>query len=468
MVQNEEATVVMEAQRAVVSSRKSTDHVVFVSSDSHVGPTFDQLRLYCPKEHLDEFDAFANTCIAAANPSEGQFGYDPASAAEELRKTTRRNALTPGGWEVDVRLREMDYDGVAAEVIYHGSVPGFPIPFDGFFGFNAGADKDPKMVALGRHIYNQWLADFCSAAPDRLIGMAQLPMWDIELATKELEWAAAAGLRGVNFPRPQPGIVAYNDPRWDSFWSACESLDMSLNTHAQGSPSESSDENSSPFDLGVGGAAIVGLDVTHSRMALQYFIFGAVFERHPHLKLVFTEQPGEWWMQTMNELDSLYICHASMAGIDWKTPNPITGNLSKLPSQYANEQLFVGATCLARFEADNAIRDGYTSRLMWGRDYPHFEGSYQYPRFDGEPSWNRLHLLDTFGGLPDEATAQMAGETAASVYGLDINALRQIAEKIGAPTFGDLDERPDLDLEPVSPDGARLSFYAFRRQGPYN
>jgi hypothetical protein len=173
-------------------------------------------------------------------------------------------------------------------------------------------------------------------------------------------------------------------------------------------------------------------------------------------------------MQTMKELDSVYICHASLAGIHWRTPNPVTGGLSKLPSEYANEQVFVGATCLAPFEAENAIRDNYASRIMWGRDYPHAEGSYQYPRYDGEQNWNRLHLLDTFGGLPDQDTAQMVGETAAAVYGVDLNNLRDVARKIGSPTFGELDHRQELELEPIAPEGGRLSGYPFRRHGPYH
>jgi predicted TIM-barrel fold metal-dependent hydrolase len=443
--------------------------VVFVSSDSHVAPTFEQLRFYCPTEHLDEFDAFASHATAAIGPSLDGFGSDPRISPEDLRKSTRRNLLTDGGWDVNTRLREMDDDGVAAEVIYHGSAPGLPIPFDGFFGYGVGSSKDLKLVSVGRHIYNQWLADFCSVAPNRLVGLAQLPMWDVDAAIHELEFAAEVGLRGANFPKPQLGVRAYNDTAWDKFWSACEFFEMSLNTHAQGSPSQSADRGKSPFeDLGTGGLVIVSLDVTQSRAALQYLIFGAVFERHPRLKVVFTEQPGEWWVHTMNELDSLYISHASIAGVDWRDPNPVTGNLSKLPSEYANEQVFVGATCLAPFEAEHAIRDHYSSRIMWGRDYPHMEGSYQYPRFEGDPNWNRRHLRDTFGGLPYEAIAQMSGETAAEVYGLDLDTLRDTARKIDSPILGELDDRPNLELEPIAPEGARLSCYAFRRHGPYH
>ena len=38
--------------------RMETDHAVIVTSDGHCGPQPEQLREYCPKDHLEEFDAF--------------------------------------------------------------------------------------------------------------------------------------------------------------------------------------------------------------------------------------------------------------------------------------------------------------------------------------------------------------------------------------------------------------------------
>jgi len=38
----------------------------------------------------------------------------------------------------------------------------------------------------------------------------------------------------VNLPTPRPGIRIYDDPLWERFWCACESLHMSLNSHVGG------------------------------------------------------------------------------------------------------------------------------------------------------------------------------------------------------------------------------------------
>ena len=44
----------------------------------------------------------------------------------------------------------------------------------------------------------------------------------------------------------------------------------------------------------------------YARRALHWMVLSGVFERHPRLKLVLTEQPGDWWPHAMNELDSVY------------------------------------------------------------------------------------------------------------------------------------------------------------------
>ena len=128
-----------------------------------------------------------------------------------------RNQQTDGHHDVHARLRDLDYDGVAAEVIFHGSQNGEPIPFQSFgpfLGYEKGDNLE--LLGVGYHIYNEWLADFCSVEPERHVGLAHLPMWDVDAAVREAEWARGAGLRGVNFPAPeavhravqQPGVGA--------------------------------------------------------------------------------------------------------------------------------------------------------------------------------------------------------------------------------------------------------------------
>jgi predicted TIM-barrel fold metal-dependent hydrolase len=86
-------------------------------------------------------------------------------------------------------------------VIFHGSMIPFVSPALGV-KHQAGGE----LVAVGQHIYNCWLADFVSQAPHRHVGLAYLPMWDVDAAVAEVEWAHEAGLRGVNFPAMRDGV----------------------------------------------------------------------------------------------------------------------------------------------------------------------------------------------------------------------------------------------------------------------
>ena len=83
----------------------------------------------------------------------------------------------------------MDADGIDAVFLY---------PSLGLF---SGAIHDPELAAATCRAYNRWLADYCKPYPDRLFGVAMLPMQSIDLAIAEMRlparsWASAAAFCG--------------------------------------------------------------------------------------------------------------------------------------------------------------------------------------------------------------------------------------------------------------------------------
>ena len=398
--------------------------LVVVSSDTHIGPRLrEDLRPYCPAQHLDAFDA-AVTGNAGALIALGKAFADETDPDTDRGVVFRRNWQTEGHHDITARLRDMDYDGIAAEVIFHGSQNSEIIPFQAARAFFGELPDDLELAALGLHIYNEWLADYCSHEPARHVGLVHLPWWDLDAAIAELQWAREAGLRSVNFPAPRADLPPYNSREWEPFWSACADLDMPLTTHAgAGDPSSwSGPETVCLLSLESGGWP--------ARRAMHFMILGGVFERHPNLRLVLTEQPGDWWTSTVDDLDSTYLATIHTPGLAEQTP--------RRPSEYARENVFIGASFLARYEAEHAVRDGYTRQVMWGSDYPHMEGTFQYPRSFDEPSVGRMAMRYTFAGLPDDAIRDMAGENAVRVYGLDRDELAKVAARIGAPTLTEL------------------------------
>ena len=102
----------------------TTDNVVVVSVDTHIGPRLkEDLRPYCPSEHLDEFDRFTDRAT--------QLKETVAGVASFL--LNHPNLQTEGHYDSRARLADYDYDGVAAGVIFHASENFEPMPFGGLF-----------------------------------------------------------------------------------------------------------------------------------------------------------------------------------------------------------------------------------------------------------------------------------------------------------------------------------------------
>jgi hypothetical protein len=123
--------------------------------------------------------------------------------------------------------------------------------------------------------------------------------------------------------------------------------------------------------------------------------------------------------------------------------------------------VFLGASFLSTFMAQEACRDGYVANLLWGRDYPHVEGTFHVAPDDGSDTITRLALRHALSQVPPREACMIAGDNAVRAFGLDRDALASVAARIGAPTLDEL-SRP-LDAIPE----VRPESNAFRGQaGP--
>jgi predicted TIM-barrel fold metal-dependent hydrolase len=417
----------------------ATAPIVIVSGDSHIGPLIEQLRPYCPKDLLARYDDEMprhRAMLAMATP------FDRPE--DDVRRARIRR--TPGHHDMVVRLAEMDRDGIAAEIMFHGSQNGEPFPFQGMPDFNfQPSTGDLDAAAVGAHMYNQWLSEACATAPDRLLGCMSLPAWDIDAAIAEMQWARTAGLRMANFPAGKAGIVGYDDPAWEPFWAACEDLDVVLCTHSGSGDGMSLVMGPSAFPIGV-----VEAGGWPSRRNMTRMIFAGVFERHPKLRLMLTEQNGEWWTHQVMEYDSI-----------WHTTRSVLGDIApRPPHEYMRDHVFIGASFIAHFEAEAAVAEGYYPNVIWGRDYPHIEGTWTWRDDPTAETATHEHLRWAFNGIAEEPTRAMLGENAIRALGLDRHRLVAIAGGIDAPTIDELSK--PLDMIPA--DGGVL---AFRQHGPW-
>lgn len=422
------------------STVNDTDPMVVVSVDTHVGPRLaEDLRPYCPSKHLDQFDRFVEETTA--------FKGQVLGFASFIMK--HPNFKTEGHYDSEARLADYDYDGVAAGVIFHASENFEPMPF--MSQIPGAPSGDLELRAVGMQIYNRWLADFVSKAPQRHIGLAYLPMWDIDQAIDELQWAHDHGLKAVNLPALRDGeLLEYNNQAWDPFWAVCEERQMPVVTHvgARGNAKYSGPE----------AVAIISMESGsfYSHRAVWWLIFGGVFERFPGLKHVITETPGNWFPTLTLELDGIW----NMFSTEREMNAAFFDKCPRKPSEYMNNNVFFGASFASPYEAEQAVLQGFQTQMMWGSDYPHIEGTFVYPDGKDMPSVTRLALQNTFCDIPSDQTQRIIADNAIDVYGLDRAALQKVADAIGAPTAEEL-------RTPIAavPQGASLHAFRSGRTG---
>ena len=123
-----------------------------------------------------------------------------------------------GGWDPKKRLQDQDKDGVGAEVLYPS------------LGMYLASHNDPQYASAMFEAYEEWLAEYCSVAPDRLIGLGQTAMVTVEQGIKDLERSKKNGMKGVLLPG-FPVLEDYDSKIYDDYWAACVDLEMPPSFH---------------------------------------------------------------------------------------------------------------------------------------------------------------------------------------------------------------------------------------------
>ncbi|MDE3202602.1 MAG: amidohydrolase [Acidobacteriota bacterium] len=418
----------------------SDDAVLIVSADCHAGPPVDRYREWVDPAWRDEYDRFVvahrewrtTQNRSMGLPDDGEL-IDSLFGEDMIEFFKGNEALglegSTGVWDSDRRTGDLEAEGIAAEVIFPDFQNRNEPPWGAAFPF---PDTDARRRREGARAYNRWLADFCDLLPGRRAGLAIVQPHDVEAAVADVTWAAGRGLAGIMLPTGDTTLASYHDSRYDPLWAACVDAGLSVTFHSGGTPWE-----------GYGWHAMWSTKLEFlwwSHRPLWQCIFGGVFERFPALEMVFTEQGADWIPDTLGRLDEQYFSPFERA---------VGQLLSKSPTEYWHSNCYVGASFMSRGEAE--IRDQLgVSRIMWGADYPHIEGT--WPR-------SRDALRDTMNGCREDELRQMVGLTAARVYGFDVAALRAVADRIGPHPADLLSEPapPPVHYDPVDYATGRVS-----------
>jgi predicted TIM-barrel fold metal-dependent hydrolase len=217
---------------------------------------------------------------------------------------------------------------------------------------------------------------------------------------------------------------------WEPLWRACSETGVVVNHHGGNAGPSPNWEWGSDFAIWV--------YETHwwAHRVLWHLIFSGVLERYPDLTLVLTEQGSGWVPATLDSLDVTASRYSRPGSAINRFAGPTAGSLPLKPSDYWRRQCYVGASFMRPVEC--ALRDRIgVDRIMWGTDYPHYEGTSPY---------TREALRHTFSDVDPADVAAMLGGNAAKVYGFDLEALAPLAARIG-PTVAEVAD--PLDAVPA-------------------
>mgnify|MGYP000232877255 CR=1 FL=1 len=394
------------------------DRYIVISSDCHAGLPAADYRPYVDPGLRDTFDLALPIQVEMIKKAEKSFLIQEIN--DEWRKDITRE-LT-GAWDHAERIKMLDKDGIAGEVIFpDGITEQNTPPFGAGLGLPT-ENIDPDLQWAGARAHNRWLAEFCAQAPERHAGVAVCPLlWDIDEAIKEVRWAHQNGLRAVLIPHMTNTFECYHHVRYHPFWEVCESLGMVVNFHSGAAPSQQffgkdfpdADPNDYPGAMGI----YVSEVMWWTFRPLTFMLWGGVFEKFPKLRVAFTETGTMWVIPTYLQLleHHYHDTQFSMKLGDFRS------HLSLSPLEYFRRNVALGASCMPRSDAENRAAIG-TPQLMWGSDYPHPEGT--WPNTSPQ-------MLDTFKGLPEPDIADILGENAIRFYNFDRDKLVAHASRIG-------------------------------------
>ncbi len=364
-----------------------------ISSDSHVveppdlwtdrvDPAFRHRAPRVVQE--DDADYWYVDGIRSMSFHAGSQAGDRFDNPQSLKLMDRWANVRPGGYIPGEFIKDSEVDGVEASIIY---------PSEGLVLFDI---PDGRLLDALFSAYNDWSAEFCSAYPSHLKGIAMINLDDITTAVQELRRARNIGMVGAMITVFPPRSRGYDNPLYDPFWAAAQELDMPVSLHVATNRATPD----APFGfLDQSPAEFACLDY-YVRVSLGNMLFGGVFQRFPDLKVISVEHELAWAPAFIERMDLVY----SQRPRGQQLPRFENG---MMPSDFFHRNIFLS------FQEDTfgmMFREIIgVDNLMWGSDYPHPEST--FPKSQ--------QIVDAiFEGVPEDHRRKILHDNAARLYHL--------------------------------------------------
>jgi predicted TIM-barrel fold metal-dependent hydrolase len=305
----------------------------------------------------------------------------------------------PGAFDPTARLQRMDEYGLQAQLLY-------PNVLGTFSGLFLGLE-DPQLSLECVRAYNDFLSDFCSVDPDRLVPLTVVPFWDLEASRREIERCGEMGHRGVVMAAHHTavGFPELADPYWTPLLDVAQSLGQSINFHIGFSQLTENDLEKavgSAFDARTFARDSVLMFVGNISTITEIVLSG-LCDRFPRLPFVSVES-GAGYLPFLLE------------AMDWQWRN--SGCATKfagasLPSEIFRRQIY--GTWWFEARSRDAVRD-LADNIMFETDYPHPTSLSPGPASFAEVP--RESARRSLSGMPDDVIRKVLHDTAARLYRL--------------------------------------------------
>ena len=269
-----------------------------------------------------------------------------AAASAHLRRRFRRanrrrqplSRLFParGGWDMAKRFSDMDAAGVDVQVVSNTPQT---------FLYN----QEPALTAALAALQNDQTAAAVATHPERLMGIATLPMQAPQLAADELRRSMRKlGLKGAQIGSNINGRNL-DDPALEPLWAAADELAAFIMVH----PTQvAGAERLKSYYL----TNLIGnpLDTT---IAAACLVFGGVVGRYPRIKFLMVHGGG------------FVPYQAGRFRHGWQVRPEPQANL-KAPPDAALDRLYFDTIVHSRPALEFLVASAGASRVLLGSDYP--------------------------------------------------------------------------------------------------
>jgi uncharacterized protein len=246
----------------------------------------------------------------------------------------------------ELRLADLDRDGVEAEIVY-------------------GCLMINEMIANGEQrawvdrIYNDWAVDFAKRGdPGRIYPLALVPNNDPKVAADEVRRCAAMGLKGGDLAFKRMSLPLYHHD-WYQLWEAAAECHFPISFHSTGfkglrTPDTPEMEKEYMLPWRLVRSALFQLDTMEVLVSL---IASGACEKYPAFNFVLGESGVTWLPYVFDRLDTEYEDRGRALGFSLK------------PSDYFKRQGYV------TYQQDKFMEPIIPlvgeDNIIWGADYPH-------------------------------------------------------------------------------------------------